>query len=100
MTSPSQGAPSVRVGFIGLGAIGYPMARRIAQRFPTVVWNRTPARSEQLRGESGVEVAADPGALVARVDVVVTCLPTSREVAEVVAGIGAEWKANHLLVDA
>jgi 3-hydroxyisobutyrate dehydrogenase len=99
MTTTSQGA--LRVGFIGLGAIGYPMARRIAQRFPTTVWNRTAARSEQLRGEAGVDVAADAAALAARVDVVVTCLPTSREVAEVVEGMedGGGLRRGQMVVD-
>ncbi len=48
------------VGFIGLGAMGQPMARNLDKAGHTVtVWNRTRARSEQLL-EAGGRVAASP----------------------------------------
>jgi 3-hydroxyisobutyrate dehydrogenase-like beta-hydroxyacid dehydrogenase len=31
----------MHVGFLGLGAIGAPMAARLARRGPLTVWNRT-----------------------------------------------------------
>jgi 3-hydroxyisobutyrate dehydrogenase-like beta-hydroxyacid dehydrogenase len=33
----------MHVGFLGLGAIGAPMAARLARRGPLTVWNRTAA---------------------------------------------------------
>jgi len=37
------------VGFIGLGHMGLPMARRLAaSAFPLAVWNRTPGRAATL----------------------------------------------------
>ncbi|MDH4350697.1 MAG: NAD(P)-dependent oxidoreductase [Gemmatimonadota bacterium] len=91
---------SERVGFIGLGAIGTPMARHVARVFDTVVWNRTVSKAERFATESGARVASDPGALVEECAVVITCLPTSREVAEVIGAAGRAWRAGHLLIDA
>jgi glutamyl-tRNA reductase len=36
----------MRVSFIGLGAIGYPMAGHLPKKFQTLVWNRTRARAQ------------------------------------------------------
>jgi 3-hydroxyisobutyrate dehydrogenase len=89
-----------RIGFIGLGAIGLPMAGHVAKVFDTVVWNRTRARAEGLAGQVRVTVADDPAALAKSVDVVITCLPTSVEVQEIVESIGGSWRKGQLLVDA
>src|SRR3989304_4465269 len=80
-----------RVGFMGLGAIGRAIAKHLAQRFETVVWNRTAAKAQEFAKATGARVADSPGALVKQVDVVITCLPTSREVwegAEAASGAG------------
>ncbi|HJT18110.1 MAG TPA: NAD(P)-binding domain-containing protein, partial [Thermoanaerobaculia bacterium] len=31
----------MRIGFIGLGAMGFPMARHLSKQYEVVVWNRT-----------------------------------------------------------
>ncbi len=89
-----------RIGFIGLGAIGRPMARHVAGRFDTTVWNRTAARAQEFAAATGARVAPSPKALVQQVDIVVTCLPTSREVWEVVEAAGDAWRSGQLLIDA
>jgi 3-hydroxyisobutyrate dehydrogenase len=89
-----------RVGFIGLGAIGTPMARHIAQAFPTVVWNRTAAKATAFAREHGATAAAAPAELIAGCEVVITCLPTSSEVGEVIAAGGSAWRGGQLLIDA
>ncbi|HKN65374.1 MAG TPA: NAD(P)-binding domain-containing protein, partial [Gemmatimonadaceae bacterium] len=39
----------MNVAFLGLGAIGWPMARRVAEaKFPLAVWNRTPSRAREF----------------------------------------------------
>ncbi|MFF0225499.1 NAD(P)-dependent oxidoreductase [Streptomyces sp. NPDC004629] len=64
----------MRVGFIGLGVMGQPMALRLAAAgTPLVVWNRTPGRAEPLRA-AGAEVAAGPDDVFARADVVILML--------------------------
>jgi 3-hydroxyisobutyrate dehydrogenase len=88
-----------RVGFIGLGAIGRPMAAHIARRFETAVWNRTGARAEAFGEATGATVMNDVPALVAWADVVITCLPTSGEVADVLAAAADAWHEGQLVVD-
>jgi len=89
-----------RVGFIGLGAIGTPMARHMAAAFDAVVWNRTAAKADAFARAHGARAAADVASLVRECDVVITCLPTSREVAEIIAAAGGAWRKGHLLIDA
>ena len=90
---------SERVGFIGLGAIGRPIARHVARRFGAVVWNRTPERARTFASESGAVVASSPTEVVQAVDVVMTCLPTSREVREIVDATASAWHSGQLLLD-
>src|SRR5664279_218364 len=63
-----------RVAFLGLGAMGAPMARRIVgAAFPTTVWNRNPGRAAPFAA-LGASVAATPREAVASADVVCTML--------------------------
>ncbi|MFF5159334.1 NAD(P)-dependent oxidoreductase [Streptomyces sp. NPDC000348] len=56
----------MRVGFIGLGVMGRPMALNLARaETPLVVWNRTPGRCAPLR-EAGAEVAGSAGEVFER----------------------------------
>ncbi|WP_020120252.1 NAD(P)-dependent oxidoreductase [Streptomyces canus] len=62
------------VGFIGLGAMGRPMALNLARSgTPLVVWNRTPDRCEALRA-AGAEVAARPAKVFDRAGTVILML--------------------------
>lgn len=90
---------SSRVGFIGLGAIGRPMAVHVADRFETAVWNRTASRAQEFMEATGAAVMPDVPALVAWADVVITCLPTSTEVETVLAPAHGDWREGQLLVD-
>lgn len=87
------------VGFIGLGAIGTPMARHVAHTFDTVVWNRTAAKAARFAEEQGADAAGSVEELVGRCDVVITCLPTSREVRDVLEAGGDAWRKDQLVVD-
>lgn len=71
----------LRVAFIGLGAIGAPMARHLAHPdFDLVVWNRTRAKADAFAAATGARVANTPAEAARDRDVVVTCLPVSRDV--------------------
>ena len=90
------------VAFLGLGAIGRPMAVRVAARFPLTVWNRTAARATGLAAETGARSAATPRDAVAGAPIVITCLPTSAEVEALLDGpdgILAGLAPRALLVD-
>lgn len=77
----------ITVAFMGLGAIGAPMARHLGQPpFELTVWNRTRAKAESFASENGVRVAATPAAAAEGSDFVITCLPTSNEVEALLEG--------------
>ena len=90
---------SQKVGFIGLGAIGLPIATHVARMSDATVWNRTGARAASFGEEHGAATAGSIEELVAAVGVVMTCLPTSREVREVVETAAPSWREGQLLVD-
>jgi 3-hydroxyisobutyrate dehydrogenase len=69
-------APSteLRVGFVGLGTMGQPMALNLVRRVPSlVVWNRSPARCAPLRS-AGARVVAEVGELFDTANVVLVML--------------------------
>jgi len=76
----------VKAAFLGLGAIGRPMAARLAARTRLTVWNRTHARAEAFAAQFGAEDAATPREAAEGADVVVTCLPTSVDVERLLEG--------------
>jgi 3-hydroxyisobutyrate dehydrogenase len=75
----------MQVGFLGLGAIGTPMAAHLARRGPLTVWNRTAARATEFAARHGAVAAATPRE-AAVADVVLTCLGTSGDVASLLDG--------------
>lgn len=77
----------MKVAFIGLGAIGEPMAAHLAaEPLELTVWNRSTDKASAFAVKHSVESAATPAEAVRNAEVVITCLPSSREVLEVVAG--------------
>src|SRR5215213_5378747 len=75
-----------RVGFIGLGIMGMPMAQNLMQAgYSLTVHNRSPQKAEQL-GAEGASVAASPREVAHQSDILITMLPDSPQVREVVAG--------------
>jgi 3-hydroxyisobutyrate dehydrogenase len=70
----------MRIAFLGLGAIGTPMAVHIAKTHDLTVWNRTGAKAEAFAAAHPCTVAASPRAAVAGAEVVITCLSTSADV--------------------
>jgi 2-hydroxy-3-oxopropionate reductase len=76
----------MRVGVVGLGIMGAPMARNLLRAgHAVVVHGRTPARVDALVA-AGATAARSPAALAAEVDAVVTMLPDTPDVEAVVAG--------------
>jgi 3-hydroxyisobutyrate dehydrogenase len=76
----------MRVAFLGLGAIGAPMAVHLAKRYDLTVWNRTAARAQAFAQSHGGRAAATPREAVEGAEVVLTCLPTSAEVEALLGG--------------
>jgi len=79
------------------------MAAHLARPpFELAVWNRTRTKADNFANEHDVRVAETPADAARDADVVITCLPSSREVGEVLAGadgILAGLKSSGILVD-
>ena len=74
------------VGFIGLGIMGKPMAKNLIEAgHELVVFNRTQSKAEELAGD-GARVAGSPREVAERSDVIITMLPDSPQVEEVLVG--------------
>jgi 3-hydroxyisobutyrate dehydrogenase len=89
----------MKIGFIGLGAMGFPMARHLSKEHQVVVWNRTREKAERHAREHGTTLAQDL-ADTAAADVVITMLPTSLEVDEVVEQLLPHLREGTLWIDA
>jgi 3-hydroxyisobutyrate dehydrogenase len=93
----------MKIGFAGLGAIGAPMAARCAAVHHLTVWNRTAARADEFAAANkGVRIAGSPRDVAANAEAVITCLPTSADVASLLdgpQGLLAGLQRGALLVD-
>ena len=76
----------MRIAFLGLGAIGAPMAAHLARRWQLTVYNRTARTAAEFAASHSANVAATPREAVLDAEVVITCLPTSREVEALLDG--------------
>jgi 3-hydroxyisobutyrate dehydrogenase len=76
----------MRIAFLGLGAIGRPMAARLAAQHELTVWNRTAERARAFAEQHAARIAATPKDAAAGAEVVLTCLPTSADVERLLDG--------------
>ena len=95
---------SERIGFIGLGIMGQPMARNLAKAgFDLVIHSRTRASVDELVAESSAFTAAgSPKAVAEQTATIITMLPDSPDVHSVVFGENGlieAIEAGHLLID-
>jgi len=91
-----------RIGFIGLGLMGKPMARNLMKSgFDLIVHNRSRAAVDQLVSE-GADSADSPKEAAASADVIITMLPEDPHVTEVVSaanGVTESIRQDAVLVD-
>jgi 4-hydroxybutyrate dehydrogenase/sulfolactaldehyde 3-reductase len=95
-------APRERIGFIGLGSMGRPMATSLVRkRFPVAAFDTITAHIATLV-ERGADSATDLASLVSAADVIITMLPNTPDVAGVVGGPGGlleTGRAGMLMID-
>jgi 3-hydroxyisobutyrate dehydrogenase len=90
----------MRVGFVGLGAMGVHMARNLHRAgLLTAVWNRTAEKAVALGKELGVASPATLGELATGVDAIVSCVSADTDVLEVVRGIAPGLPSGALVLD-
>ncbi|OBZ79641.1 putative oxidoreductase YfjR [Grifola frondosa] len=90
----TPGYHALQIGWCGLGAMGYLMARNLAKYRgthspgspPLLVWNRTASKSEQLQkelGEDKIKIAQSPKDIALECDVVFTNLANDTVVKDI-----------------
>jgi len=77
----------MRVGYIGLGAMGGALARHLVGKFPLTVFDLSPTVVQGFV-DSGASAAASPADVARASDVVLLCLPRSSDVQKVIFGAG------------
>jgi 3-hydroxyisobutyrate dehydrogenase len=89
----------MKTGFIGLGAMGAPMARHVhARGLLNVVGTRTQEKADALAAELGVR-AARSAQNFADCDVVALCVPLDADVLENVAGLADVLRPGTVVID-
>jgi 3-hydroxyisobutyrate dehydrogenase len=74
-----------KIGWIGMGRMGYPMAERLLKAgYDVSIWNRTRAKAEPLAGKGGTIL--DKPADLAPLDVVFSIVSTGKDLKEVYFG--------------
>ena len=94
MTTPS-------IAFLGIGLMGFPMARRLCEAGYTVhAWNRSPDKAERLR-PMGAHIHAEAAQAAAQADIVISMLENGPVTEQVLfeGGVVNAMRAGALLVD-
>jgi 3-hydroxyisobutyrate dehydrogenase len=91
-----------RIGWIGMGRMGYPMAERLIKAGHQVaIWNRTKSKAEPLAAKGGKVV--DKPSELADVDVLFSIVATGKDVQEVYFGkdgvLAGKGKVPPVIVD-
>lgn len=90
----------LKVGFVGLGAMGVSMAKHLRNAGLLVgVANRSAAKAEAFAKEYGVLAAKAPGELAESCDVIALCVSADADVLEVTRAIAASARPGTIVVD-
>ncbi|HVB83316.1 MAG TPA: NAD(P)-dependent oxidoreductase [Rhodanobacteraceae bacterium] len=89
-----------KTGFIGLGAMGLPMARHLhARGLLVAVGNRTHAKAETLAAELAVTAPPTPAALAAQCDVIALCVTADADVLTIVQALLPGLQPGAIVID-
>lgn len=90
----------MKTGFIGLGAMGYSMARNLHKAgLLAAVWNRSPEKAQAFQAETGVSAAASIAELARDCDCVVMCVSADEDVLAVADALGHSLGEGALVID-
>ena len=93
-------APVARVGFIGIGKMGWPMAARLVDAgFDVRVCDATPGRAEDFEARIGGRAASTPERAAVEADAVITMLPSSVQVRGVTEAIRSALREGAIVVE-
>ncbi len=89
-----------RIGFAGIGNMGWPMAANLVKAgFDVTACDAVPGRATAFAAETGAKAAATPAEAAAGADCVVTIVPTSKQVAEAVEAMLPALAKGTLVID-
>lgn len=90
----------MKVGFVGLGAMGMGMSRNLQRAgLLAAVWNRTSEKAKALAAELGCKAPPTLEALAADVDAVVICVSADNDVLEVVRALAKGLRKGAIVID-
>jgi 3-hydroxyisobutyrate dehydrogenase len=90
----------MRVGFVGLGAMGMHMARNLHRAgLLSAVWNRTSEKAKTLASELGCQAPETLAALASSVDAAVICVSADDDVLQVVRALAPGMRKGALVID-
>ena len=97
-----SGRQGEKLGYLGLGMMGLPMARRLlGAGYDLKVWNRSPNKARVLI-EGGAKLAANPCGIAEHASIIFMCVTDAAAVEEVVFGadgIASRSGTGKLVVD-
>ena len=83
----------VKAAFLGLGVMGYPMARHLkAKGHDVTVYNRTAAKAEKWVAEQGGRLAKSPRLAAEGQDIVFACVGNDDDLREITFGADGAFK--------
>lgn len=91
----------MRIGYLGLGAMGGALSAHLARAFDLTVYDRNPLAVEALV-ELGAKAAASPADLARSSDVILLCLPRSTDVEDALfapGGLSEGLAPGKLVID-
>ncbi len=92
--------PAMKVGFIGLGAMGQHMARNLHRAgLLAGVWNRTAAKAAAFSAETGCRAFASPSELAAACEGVVTCVSADGDLLSVIDSLLPGLRKSAVVID-
>jgi len=90
----------MKVGFIGLGAMGNGMAVNLHKAGVLhTVWNRSLEPSEKFAQQYPVEIARDAFGLASKSDLIITCIAADNDLREVITAMQPALRTGTIVVD-
>jgi 3-hydroxyisobutyrate dehydrogenase len=90
----------MKVGFVGLGVMGFPMARHLSKSgLPLQLYNRSPAKTRAFIETHGGVTSDDPAKALAGADVAILCVSADADVREITGRILSELAPGAVIVD-
>lgn len=89
-----------KIGFIGLGAMGYPMAKHLFKQGKLdVIWNRSDSVSAEFSSEHTTTVACNLLDLADRSTIIVLCVSADQDVMDIINHIAPHLHEQTLIID-